>query len=89
MVLSLLCTGESTGYRIRKRFLSDFQVSISYGTLYPMLHRLKDATLVKMKRTKRQHYFEITGAGLEAAKNSVENLSLILEKLNALASEPA
>lgn len=72
LVLAILAEGDSYGYAIlqRVRDLSGGALEWTDGMLYPVLHRLERAGLVKSRWEKaetgrRRKYYRITGEGRE------------------------
>lgn len=73
ILLSILDEGESYGYAIIQRVhdLSKGELEWKDGTLYPVLHRLEDASLISAKWRKSENgrkrkYYSITPKGREA-----------------------
>jgi DNA-binding PadR family transcriptional regulator len=76
LVLAILAEGDSYGYAIlrRVRELSGGELEWTDGMLYPVLHRLERAGLVKSRWQKkesgrRRKYYRVTGAGREQLAN--------------------
>lgn len=72
LVLAILAEGDSYGYAIlqRVRELSDGALEWTDGMLYPVLHRLEKAGLIKSRWEKaetgrRRKYYRLTEAGRE------------------------
>ncbi len=69
MVLSVLADGAKYGYLIQQRLhdASDELVDLKAGTLYPILHKLEKAKLVKSRwddsTGRRRKWYELTAAG--------------------------
>jgi PadR family transcriptional regulator, regulatory protein PadR len=69
MVLSTLADGPKYGYLIQSRLKdsSRSRISIQAGTLYPILHRLETAKLVKARwdetTGRRRKWYDLTAAG--------------------------
>ncbi len=69
MVLSVLADGSKYGYLIQKRVreASDGTVKLQAGTLYPLLHRLEAASVIKSKwdhsTGRKRKWYELTAAG--------------------------
>lgn len=57
LVLGLLAEAPMTGYEIKKRIGKTLKsvTSVSYGTLYPILHRLLDEGAVQMEEQVQAH----------------------------------
>lgn len=73
ILLSILASGESYGYAIIQRVhdLSEGELAWKDGMLYPVLHRLEDADLIKATWRKsetgrRRKYYSITPKGRQA-----------------------
>lgn len=73
ILLSILARGESYGYEIMQRLhdLSAGEIEWKDGTLYPVLHRLEDAGLVKSEwrvadSGRRRKYYRLTPTGSAA-----------------------
>jgi DNA-binding PadR family transcriptional regulator len=72
LVLAILAEGDSYGYAILKRVhaLSGGELEWTDGMLYPVLHRLEHAGLIKsrwekMESGRRRKYYRVTKAGQE------------------------
>ncbi len=70
LVLAILAEGESYGYAISKRVreLSGGELEWTDGMLYPVLHRLEEAGLIKSRWQKadsgrQRKYYRVTEAG--------------------------
>lgn len=69
MVLSVLADGSKYGYLIQSqlRELSDELVDLKAGTLYPILHKLEKAKLVRSRwddsTGRRRKWYQLTAAG--------------------------
>jgi DNA-binding PadR family transcriptional regulator len=70
LVLAILAEGDSYGYAILKRVreLSGGALEWTDGMLYPVLHRLERAGLIRSRWAKaesgrRRKYYQITAAG--------------------------
>ncbi|MEM8487042.1 MAG: helix-turn-helix transcriptional regulator [Bacteroidota bacterium] len=91
ILLSILAEGESYGYAIIQRVhnLSSGQLEWKDGTLYPVLHKLEDASLIaatwrKSETGRKRKYYSITPQGqqaLEAEKNQWLRVDSILAQL--------
>lgn len=84
IVLAILKRGESYGYAIiqKVREVSDGRLTWSDGMLYPLLHRLKDAGLVrshwrKADTGRRRKYYRITQDGEEELQRLVEQWTVV------------
>ncbi len=69
MILSALADGPKYGYLIQSRLkeTTGERLSLQAGTLYPILHRLESAKLVKAKwddtTGRKRKWYELTSAG--------------------------
>ncbi len=91
ILLSILAEGESYGYAIIQRVhnLSSGELAWKDGTLYPVLHKLEDASLIastwrKAETGRKRKYYNITPQGqqaLEAEKNQWLRIDSILAQL--------
>ncbi|MBX2820144.1 MAG: helix-turn-helix transcriptional regulator [Rhodothermaceae bacterium] len=91
ILLSILNEGESYGYAIIQRVhdLSRGELEWKDGTLYPVLHKLEDASLIsatwrKSETGRRRKYYSITPLGknaLETEKNQWLRIDSILAQL--------
>ena len=69
MVLSVLADGAKYGYLIQQRLreASDELVDLKAGTLYPILHKLEKAKLVRSRwddtTGRKRKWYELTAAG--------------------------
>jgi len=91
ILLSILNEGESYGYAIIQRVhdLSRGELEWKDGTLYPVLHKLEDASLIsatwrKSETGRRRKYYSITPKGkqaLETEKNQWLRVDSILAQL--------
>jgi len=77
MILSALADGPKYGYLIQSRLkeTSRDRLSLQAGTLYPILHRLEAAKLVKAKwddtTGRRRKWYELTAAGRKQLTHQV------------------
>jgi DNA-binding PadR family transcriptional regulator len=83
-ILYLLTFSPKSGYELRKKLLSWFKISISYGTLYPHLHSLEKSGLIlgawqqKFDEAPlKKRMYSMTPLGQKILRNNVENLSKI------------
>jgi len=53
-LLYLIKSGYNTGYRIRKTYTEYFGISVSFGTIYPLLHALHKRGYLTRKRANEQ-----------------------------------
>lgn len=84
IVLAILKREESYGYAIIQtvREVSDGRLTWSDGMLYPLLHRLEDAGLVrshwrKADTGRRRKYYHITPGGEEELQRLVEQWTVV------------
>jgi DNA-binding PadR family transcriptional regulator len=83
-ILYLLTFSPKSGYELRKKLLSWFKISISYGTLYPHLHALEKSGLIlgawqqKFDEAPlKKRMYSLTPMGQKILRANVENLSKI------------
>ncbi len=83
-ILYLLTFSPKSGYELRKKLLSWFKISISYGTLYPHLHSLEKMGLVvgtwqqKFDEAPlKKRMYSLTPTGQKILRSNVEALSKI------------
>jgi DNA-binding PadR family transcriptional regulator len=100
IVLSILAKGETYGYEIiqKVRVLSRDRLQWTDGMLYPVLHRLERAGLIRSRwgeseAGRRRRYYRITTAGAKVLARELEHwtavdttLSLLQERLSCLCS---
>jgi PadR family transcriptional regulator PadR len=85
MVLSTLADGAKYGYLIQSRLKqsSGERLAIQAGTLYPILHRLESAKLVKAKwddaTGRRRKWYELTAAGRRQLTQQVREWQSFVE----------
>ena len=91
IVLSILDKGESYGYEIiqKVRLLSREQLQWTDGMLYPVLHRLEHAGLVRSRwghspSGRRRKYYRITAAGKKALQRELAHWSMVDGTLSML-----
>ena len=78
MVLSVLAGGPQYGYLIQQRLreASAERVSVTAGTLYPILHRLEQRKYVKCRwestTGRRRKWYELTAAGRRQLQQRAE-----------------
>jgi DNA-binding PadR family transcriptional regulator len=84
IILSILAKGESYGYEIiqRVRVLSDEKLQWTDGMLYPILHRLEDAGLVRSRwgrsdSGRRRRYYSITASGKRALAAELRDWTVV------------
>lgn len=63
IVLSMLNGEPLHGYKIIADLHKTFGVLLSPGTLYPLLYRLEEEKLVKVKEVKRRKLYSLTPSG--------------------------
>lgn len=91
IVLSILAQGESYGYEIiqRVRMLSDEKLQWTDGMLYPVLHRLEDAGLIRSRwgrsdSGRKRRYYRITAEGRRALAAELRDWSVVNSALTGL-----
>ena len=91
IVLSILAKGESYGYEIiqKVRVLSQEQLQWTDGMLYPVLHRLEGAGLIRARWSKsdtgrKRKYYRITGAGETALVRELAHWDAVDSTLSVL-----
>ena len=90
LVLAILSEGESYGYAIIKRVdeLSGGELQWTDGMLYPVLHRLERAGLVKAswgqaESGRRRKYYRLTDRGSKELANQQRQWQVVNETLRA------
>ena len=80
LILKTLARGPQHGYGITCHILaaSENQLRIEEGTLYPALHRLEAARLIKAKwklseNNRRARYYSLTGRGERRLSQEIQN----------------
>jgi DNA-binding PadR family transcriptional regulator len=83
-ILYLLTFSPKSGYELRKKLLSWFKISISYGTLYPHLHSLERSGLIlgtwqqKFDEAPlKKRMYSLTPIGQRILRSNIESLSKI------------
>lgn len=91
IVLSILSKGESYGYEIiqKVRVLSQERLQWTDGMLYPVLHRLEKAGLVKARWGKsptgrKRKYYRITGEGAVVLERELDHWQAVDSTLSVL-----
>lgn len=91
IVLKMLAeNGKMYGYEITRRVedLSGGKIQLSYGALYPVLHKLeKDGSLVtesKNVNNRTRIYYQLTPKGKNVAIEKIEELKEYIETLKVL-----
>lgn len=84
IVLSILAKSESYGYEIirRVRMVSEERLQWADGMLYPVLHRLERAGLIrsrwgKSEAGRRRRYYRITAEGRIALDRELQHWSAV------------
>ncbi len=79
LILQTLARGSEHGYGITCRILarSENQLRVEEGSLYPALHRLESAGLVKAEwkmseNNRRARYYSLTRAGKKRLEQEIE-----------------
>ncbi|HKW99755.1 MAG TPA: PadR family transcriptional regulator [Bryobacteraceae bacterium] len=80
LILKTLARGPQHGYGITCHILaaSENQLRVEEGTLYPALHRLEAARLIKAKwkrseNNRRARYYSLTGRGEKRLAQEIQN----------------
>ena len=83
VVLTIIRSRPTWGYRIITDIRENFGVNIGYGTMYPLLKSLKTKGLIKSrsKISNRRKIYEITVKGLEVINSYNELLKDQLQLL--------
>lgn len=82
--------GRMYGYEITQKveILSQGKIKLTYGALYPLLHKLeKDgdvATESENINNRIRIYYRLTHKGMKTAKEKVKELELFLETISSL-----
>jgi DNA-binding PadR family transcriptional regulator len=91
IVLKLLADNDKMyGYEITRKVeeLSEGKIQLTYGALYPVLHKLeKDGSLVTESQNvnnRTRIYYKLTPKGKSVAKEKIEELKEYLETLKVL-----
>jgi len=83
LVLTIIKSRPTWGYRIIADIRENFSLKIGYGTIYPLLKSLKTKGLIKnrLKISNRRKIYEITPKGLEVINSYTELLKDQLQLL--------
>ncbi|MEM1408480.1 MAG: PadR family transcriptional regulator [Bacteroidota bacterium] len=90
IVLKLLNEHRMYGYEITQRVkeLTDGEISLTYGALYPILYKLeKDGlltTTLKVVDGRARKYYSLTKSGNETAKEKVAELTRFIELMRTI-----
>jgi PadR family transcriptional regulator PadR len=91
IVLKLLAENDKMyGYEITRKVeeLSEGKIQLTYGALYPVLHKLeKDGSLVTESQNvnnRTRIYYKLTPKGKSVAKEKIEELKAYMETLKVL-----
>jgi len=91
IVLKLLSENDKMyGYEITRKVeeLSEGKIQLTYGALYPVLHKLeKDGSLVTESQNvnnRTRIYYKLTPKGKSVAKEKIEELKEYMETLKIL-----
>ena len=91
IVLKLLAENDRMyGYEITRKVeeLSEGKIQLTYGALYPVLHKLeKDGSLVTESQNvnnRTRIYYKLTPKGKSVAKEKIEELKEYMETLRIL-----
>lgn len=77
IILSMLKDKSMCGYDIILTMHENFKMLLSPGTVYPVLHSLKESGLVKWKRYGKEKIYTITNKG----KSTLKNFSWVIKNL--------
>jgi len=90
IVLKLLHERQMYGYEITQRVkeLTDGEISLTYGALYPILYKLeKDGLLTTTSEVvdgRARKYYSLTTSGNETAKEKVAELKRFIELMRTI-----
>jgi DNA-binding PadR family transcriptional regulator len=91
IVLKLLAEhGSMYGYEITQKVheLSEGSIKLTYGALYPVLHKLeKDGTVKthsKIVNNRTRIYYELTKSGNETAREKIKELEEFIQTMRTL-----
>jgi PadR family transcriptional regulator PadR len=91
IVLKLLAENDKMyGYEITRKVeeLSEGKIQLTYGALYPVLHKLeKDGSLVTESQSvnnRTRIYYKLTPKGKSVAREKIEELKEYIETLKVL-----
>ena len=90
MVLSTLANGSQYGYLIQQRIeqATDSRVKIQAGTLYPLLHKLEGAGLIRSRwdetTARKRKWYELTAKGKKQLKTDAAEWQQFVECLMAM-----
>lgn len=91
LVMTLLQAGESYGYELIQSIKSKSggELSWSEGMLYPVLHRMEEAGLIRSEwkspgGERRRKYYQLTPAGRDALKTEQKRWNMINQTLQSL-----
>lgn len=83
------------GYEITQRVseLSNKQITLTYGALYPVLYKLEDegllTTSTEVVDNRARKYYSLTKAGKKIAKEKVSQLREFNEILTSILNDPS
>lgn len=90
MILSVLSKGTKYGYRIQKelQIITDGEVELKAGTLYPLLHRLESRKWIKSRwdesTGRRRKWYELTAQGQKTLSRQAEQWTRYAECIQTL-----
>lgn len=91
IVLKILSENERMyGYEITQKVekLSDGKIKLTYGALYPILHKLEKDGIVttesEVVNNRNRIYYSLTKAGLNDAKEKIKELEEFLSTLKGI-----
>ncbi len=85
-ILFLLSFGPKTGYGLQREIWNMFGFKVSFGTLYPHLHRLESLELIEgfweeQDTYSRKRRYVLTSEGVSVFQKSRETLSKITQTM--------
>jgi len=91
IILKLLqAEGEMYGYQLSNRIkeVSDGQINVQFGSLYPALHKLKNAGYIKMRESfegpRKRIYYSLTSKGAAKTKEFGEEYLKFFDLMRAI-----
>ncbi len=88
IILKLLFeNGRMYGYEITQmvKNISDGQIELTFGALYPVLHKLEQEGIVKTEsevvNNRNRIYYSITVSGVTKAREKIEELEVFIKTL--------
>jgi DNA-binding PadR family transcriptional regulator len=82
-LLYLVRSGSATGYQIRKAYMESFGISVSFGTIYPLLHLLHKSGYLTRRQLlgQGQKLYALTRAGQTKLDSNASFLKLFSNAL--------